>query len=87
LFWKTSRLNVINLYAIELKHDKWEKADVFNKDNICIIGLFSMNGKPNTMVMVANTHLLFNNNRGDIKIAQIYQIKNAMAKLSKIYGM
>jgi len=48
--------------------------------------LFALKENPEALLIVANTHLLFNQNRGDIKIGQIYQIKNLIAKLTKIYG-
>ena len=36
--------------------------------------------------IVANTHVLFNINRGDTKIAQVMQIMNALSKLEEKFS-
>ena len=39
--------------------------EILDKPNVCLILVLEINGKP---VIIANTHLLFNTKRGEIKL-------------------
>lgn len=61
---------------------------VMDRDNIAILALFHPKYKGgrtcnNTALCVANTHLLFNRNRGDIKLLQLASLFAEIDKLKK----
>ncbi len=62
------------------------KSDVYDRDNICLFAVLSYKAYPNVSFIITNTHILFNNNRGDIKLAQVYQIINSLACLKEYYS-
>ena len=49
-------------------------SEIYNRDNIGLIGAFNLIGDNDTIIIFSVTHLLFNKNRGDIKLGQIYQL-------------
>ena len=57
---------------------------LLNKDNICLI-LVVQSLHDGSVLIVANTHLLFNHNRGEIKIAQAYLALKACSALAETY--
>jgi protein angel len=60
---------------------------IYNKDNVSVFAVLKNKKIANQIVIVANTHILFNMNRGDIKIAQVKQILNALSKLEEKYSI
>jgi hypothetical protein len=60
-------------------------SSIYDRDNISIFAVLKYTIKPDFCFIVANAHLLFNNNRGDIKLAQSYQILNSMKVLREFY--
>ena len=59
---------------------------VYNKDNVCVFAVLKHKKFSNMIFIVANTHVLFNINRGDTKIAQVMQIMNALSKLEEKFS-
>jgi len=53
-------------------------SEIYSRDNIGILAVLSYTAYPEVCFVVANTHILFNRNRGDIKLAQVYQLTNTM---------
>jgi mRNA deadenylase 3'-5' endonuclease subunit Ccr4 len=88
IFWKNERFSALNMYAIEFSlnytNDKKNLSNIYDKDNICLFAALELKNT-NTAFIVANSHLLFNNNRGDIKLAQAYQILNGIKQLKEFY--
>ena len=85
--WKFEKYELIDLLSINFNMNKTEKDknDIFNRENIAIIGIFKIVGIPNSIILFSNTHLVFNVKRGDIKLGQIYQLTRALEELRKKY--
>lgn len=67
IFWKQNNYNEVECKYIEFKKDEW-----LDRDNVAIICLLQpKEEKDSTPICVANTHLLFNPRRGDIKLGQL----------------
>jgi mRNA deadenylase 3'-5' endonuclease subunit Ccr4 len=58
---------------------------VYDRDNVCIFAVLK-HATSNVGFIVANCHLLFNINRGDVKIGQTYQIVETLNRLSELYS-
>lgn len=69
------KFNMINYWSMEFFID--QNHPIFNKQNVCLIVLLK-HKKTKHYVLVANCHILFNINRGDIKLAQIGSIRRAL---------
>jgi protein angel len=59
---------------------------LYNKDNVSVFAILKYKNIENQLLIVATTHILFNMNRGDIKIAQVKQILSALSKLEEKYS-
>ena len=60
-------------------------SEIYNRDNIGLIGAFNLIGDNDTIILFSVTHLLFNKNRGDIKLGQIYQLFQGINILKEKY--
>lgn len=60
---------------------------IYDRDNIALFSVLKSIIDTKSCFIIANTHLLFNVNRGDIKLGQIYQVLNGLDKLKRIYQM
>lgn len=87
IIWRTEKYELINLLSIGFNINKNEKniSEVFNRDNIGIIGVLKLIEIPNIIILFASSHLIFNVRRGDIKLGQIYQLTNVLEELRKKY--
>lgn len=87
LVWRTERLTLLHIealsYAQLLTEGVRDRAlfETFNKGNVGLLGLFrdNLNGRE---LVVATTHLLWNPNRGLVKLKQAQCILNRSAALS-----
>lgn len=87
LVWRTKRLTLLHIealsYAQLLTEGVKDRAlfETFNKGNVGLLGLFrdNLNGRE---LVVATTHLLWNPNRGLVKLKQAQCILNRSAALS-----
>jgi hypothetical protein len=59
---------------------------VYDRDNICLFAVLKNTSIPDSCFIVANTHLLFNSGRGDVKLGQVYQVLSTLDGLKKNYG-
>jgi hypothetical protein len=59
--------------------------DIYKKDNICLFVLLVYIDNPSVAFLVGNCHILFNYNRGDIKLGQVYQIMQSMEVIRREY--
>jgi len=82
-FWKFDRFELENLYCLELNLDQ---SKIYCKDNICLFTVLKPKFCEKVYFIVANTHILFNINRGDIKLGQVYQILNSLRLLKDKYS-
>ena len=87
LAWKKEKFDLIDLIGIEYNMNKTNKdiSPIYDRDNIGLFGVFSIKGDNDSVIINAVTHLVFNKGRGDIKLAQIYQLVNSMEILKKKY--
>ena len=85
--WKNEKYELIDLLSIAFNMNKSDKniSEVYNRDNISIIGVLKLNEIPNTIILFSTAHIVFNVKRGDIKLGQIYQLVTALEELRKKY--
>lgn len=74
------------MYSLEFNINQKIKNQLYDRDNICIFAVLGYKISPKVCFIVANCHLLFNNNRGDIKLAQIHQTINALHMLKNHFS-
>ncbi|KAJ3060845.1 hypothetical protein HDU98_003195 [Podochytrium sp. JEL0797] len=87
VFWRKDSLKLIHSQNIDFKR-------ITNKDNIAIIAVFERippNGqdKPDALPLrfcVSTTHLLFNTNRGYLKLAQLHELVSKLDEVSTMFG-
>ena len=87
LAWKNDRYELIDLLSIgfNMNKDGNNISEIYGRDNIALISILKVLEIPNTIILFATTHLLFNVKRGDIKLGQTYQLVNALEELRKKY--
>ena len=85
--WKIEKYELIDLLSINFNINKNEKdiSDIYNRENIALIGILKLNQIPNTIILFSTIHVVFNVRRGDIKLGQIYQLINSLEELRKKY--
>ena len=83
VFFKTSAFALVSSRAIEFKRSG---VPLMDRDNVAIIALLRPTTRHarNVRVAVANTHLLFNMKRGDIKLAQLACLFAELDDISKL---
>ena len=85
--WKINKFELIDLLCIEynMNNTPNDQSPIYGRDNVALIGILKVNEISNTIILFVNTHLLFNSNRGDIKLGQIYQLTITLDELRKKY--
>ena len=88
--FKKSKFNLIEIYGLNFNMNinndtNKNMSEIFNRDNISIIGVLNLIDDNNTIIIFSVTHLLFNKNRGDIKLGQIYQLFQGINLLKEKY--
>lgn len=82
LLVKNSKFDIIDVYSLVFNMNQSTKdiSPIYDRDNCAVLVTLKVksNGR---FIVAACTHLLFNKNRGDIKLAQIYQLSRAIDKL------
>mmetsp|Transcript_12921 Transcript_12921/g.12813 ORF Transcript_12921/g.12813 Transcript_12921/m.12813 type:complete len:174 (-) Transcript_12921:624-1145(-) len=61
-------------------------SNLYNKDKLCLILALKSLQDPTKILLVANTHINFNITRGDIKLAEVRLITDALAQLKNYYA-
>lgn len=64
-----------------------DEKNIYSRDNVAVFAVLKFNSNTKRGLVVCSTHILFNQNRGDIKLGQITQILRMMKKLHKMFGM
>ena len=80
--------SALELRSENLKNYKYSKKkgspNLYNKENVAIIAVLE-SYKTSFYYLIICSHLLFNNNRGDIKLGQIYQIIQTALLIKNYY--
>lgn len=81
ILWKNEKFILKESFTLNmnLEYSEINKSEsyIYNKTNLCIFVLLQFVNKKKYLI-VACTHILFNQKRGDIKLAQVYQIMNCL---------
>ncbi|KAM9840015.1 protein angel homolog 2 isoform 2-T2 [Aulostomus maculatus] len=82
--FKTSRLHLLSANPVEF----FQQGDaLLDRDNVGLVVLLQPNdtqADPASFICVANTHLLYNPRRGDIKLAQLAILLAEITRLSRL---
>ena len=88
LYYKTNKFTLSK--SVELEFYRKDLNYLLNRDNVAIIGVLSpkrfKNKKPYSKLILATTHLLFNPNRGDIKLAQLRLLLAELDRVVSLYA-
>lgn len=68
LLYRSDQLVLLESAKVELYQSGIE---LLNRDNVGIIAKLSLRDNPQTQVVIATTHLLYNPKRNDVRLAQI----------------
>ena len=66
---------------------EYSNSMMYSKDNICNFAVMSLKDDTESAIIMSCGHILFNNKRCDIKLAQVYQIMKSLEIIAKYYGM
>ena len=85
IFYNINKFELIESFELEYF---CKDSVIYNKDNIAIFTLLKSkikynNLKDNDLLLITCSHILFNDNRGDIKLAQIYQLQKSFTLIKK----
>ena len=84
IFYKEKRFSLLSHHDVEYNRPNIR---VLNRDNIALIAVLkpreSLEGNKSPVV-VANTHLLYNKNRGDIKLAQLAYLFAELDRVGRV---
>ena len=86
IFYNINKFELIESFELEYF---CKDSVIYNKDNIAIFTLLKSkikynNLKDNDLLLITCSHILFNDNRGDLKLAQIYQFQKTFSFIKKI---
>ena len=87
IFYNINKFELIESFELEYF---CKDSVIYNKDNIAIFTLLKSkikynNLKDNDLLLITCSHILFNDNRGDVKLAQIYQLQKSFTLIKKKY--
>jgi mRNA deadenylase 3'-5' endonuclease subunit Ccr4 len=60
-------------------------SEIYDRDNVALFAILKHKLKEDVCFIVVSTHLLFNTNRGDVKLGQTYQIIKTLELLKSKY--
>ncbi len=69
----------------EYKEFNLDDKFIYSRDNVAIFAVLKLKANPKKGFIVCSTHILFNQNRGDIKLGQITQVLEILKKLVSKY--
>ncbi|XP_046832050.1 protein angel isoform X1 [Vespa crabro] len=81
LLYHSDQFNLIDYMKVEFYQPGIE---LLNRDNVGIVAKLSFRDSPNTQIVVATTHLLFNPRRNDIRLAQTQLLLTEIEKIAFI---
>jgi len=83
-----------NIYSLEFNifnnnnvdvNDKEKEKEIYSRDNVAVFAVLKLKENPKKIFVVCCSHILFNNNRGDIKLGQITQILNTFKEIERLH--
>ncbi|CAJ1936923.1 unnamed protein product [Sphenostylis stenocarpa] len=79
MFWKTDKFRLLEGENIQFK-------DIGLRDNVAQLSVFEMCESYSRRLLVGNIHVLYNPNRGEVKLGQIRFLSSRAQYLSKKWG-
>ncbi|GAU39278.1 hypothetical protein TSUD_72170 [Trifolium subterraneum] len=79
MFWKADKFQALDEESIQYK-------DIGLRDNVAQLLVFEMRGSNSRRLVVGNIHVLYNPNRGEVKLAQIRFLSSKAQTLSEKWG-
>ncbi|CAK8579564.1 unnamed protein product [Lathyrus sativus] len=79
MFWKADKFRLLDGESIQYK-------DIGLRDNVAQLLVFEMRGSNSRRLVVGNIHVLYNPNRGEVKIGQIRFLASKAQILSQKWG-
>ncbi|KAL5052579.1 hypothetical protein RYX36_033261, partial [Vicia faba] len=79
MFWKADKFRLLDGESIQYK-------DIGLRDNVAQLLVFEMRGSNSRRLLVGNIHVLYNPNRGEVKLGQIRLLASKAQILSKKWG-
>lgn len=81
--YKTDKFDLQSSYSLEFWGEK-EDDELLQTQNVCLFTLLRCKSSKK-LFLTTNNHLLFNRDRGDIKLLQIWLIKQSIEAISKAF--
>lgn len=79
LLYKENLFDLLEFIKVELYQTNIE---LLSRDNVGLIGKFSLKNNPETKFVVATTHLLFNPRREDVRLGQLQLLFAEIERIS-----
>ena len=76
ILFSNKKFTLVKKYELEFNIENFNH-NIYNKENVCLF-LILKNIKNNKHYLIINSHILYNHSRGDIKLAQVFQIFNCI---------
>ncbi|KAK2586648.1 hypothetical protein KPH14_011693 [Odynerus spinipes] len=81
LLYRSDQFNLIDYAKVELYQPG---VKLLNRDNVGIVAKLSFCDSPNTQIVIATTHLLFNPRRNDVRLAQTQLLLTEIERIAFI---
>lgn len=81
IIFRASRLSLLSSNPVEFLVPG---DTLLDRDNVGLVLLLQPRSNPSAVILVANTHLLYNPRRGDIKLAQLAILLAEIDRLSRL---
>ncbi|CAI2361098.1 unnamed protein product [Moneuplotes crassus] len=83
IFWKSEKFESVGTWSIEFNNPRMT-SHLYNKQHVAsFVALKMITHEKKRLVIVGTTHLLFNMNRGDIKLAQLDLATQSLAMIKE----
>ncbi|AET05304.1 putative poly(A)-specific ribonuclease [Medicago truncatula] len=79
MFWKADKFRLLDGESIQYKN-------IGLRDNVAQLLVFEMSGSDSRRLLVGNIHVLYNPNRGEVKLGQIRFLSSKAQSLSEKWG-
>lgn len=83
--WKTSKFTLLERFDVEYKSDDQQLSDHLDKFNVGIITVLRLNSDMTKVIIFANTHLLYNPDRGDKQLCQLIVMLKSIEAITQRY--
>ncbi|XP_019757456.1 protein angel homolog 2 isoform X1 [Dendroctonus ponderosae] len=79
IYYRPDRLKLVEFETVEFYQPN---VSILDRDNIAIVAKFCPKNRPNDSFIVATTHLLYNPNREDVRLAQVQLLLTEVERMS-----